>query len=364
MELKRIINKLQILKIKGILKLNQYLHPKLLTSGKDSPQYSSLKSVGKHLNTEKICIQLDKKDEVNKTLILDIIELLGKYSIEVELIEFEQIFNNKDMKKILERNPNAKIHLAYILKSYFTGSNTELSYDIDTYCEILDKIEYLTKVTKANFKEDDERVMFIITQLADYISFDRNYELANEEKLKEISSLKGALLNRKSVCIGYAMAFERCMADLGIDCIILSGRASNNQPRNLNFFDDNHAWNQVKLKNKWYNVDVTWLSTDESMAEEEKLKCILVDDKNFENHYMTGSYKKFRCDKSYDNRKELYQKVKKVKNVLKMYDLGKRDTILQYDLTDNPLKDREKEEKEKEHTKSNENRIKHSERFE
>jgi len=62
----------------------------------------------------------------------------------------------------------------------------------------------------------------------------------------------GAITTGKAVCQGYAELFEDFMDALGIDCIIVSGRADNGK------VVDGHAWNQVKVDGKWYNIDVTW----------------------------------------------------------------------------------------------------------
>lgn len=53
---------------------------------------------------------------------------------------------------------------------------------------------------------------------------------------------------KKVVCEGYAKAFQLLMNACGIECIYIPGRG-NNEP---------HGWNQVKLGEEWYNVDVTW----------------------------------------------------------------------------------------------------------
>lgn len=321
--------KLELMVIKSILVLKKFINRDKLKSGEEVQKNCILSEVKKYLFTSnKIGIQLYQKDEKNKELILEMIQLLGTHGIEIELTEFEQIFTNKDMLKILEKNSNTKINLRYMIKSYFMGTNTELEYDITTYCEIIKKIEYLVKVTKVNFKSQDEQVIFVMNQLADYISYDENYKSLSTKEFKERSSLKGALIDRKTVCMGFSMAFERCLLALGINCNIVCGKASKVQPNKNKFFEENHAWNQVELENQWYNADIMWFSTEEE--EEKKIEYILVSDDEFKKHYTTGTYQTFKCKKTYKRREELYKKVKNIKNILKAYDLGKRDTILQY----------------------------------
>lgn len=52
------------------------------------------------------------------------------------------------------------------------------------------------------------------------------------------------LLEKKGVCESYAYCFNHAMARLGIDSLLLHSAE--------------HAWNAVRLDNKWYYVDATW----------------------------------------------------------------------------------------------------------
>lgn len=57
----------------------------------------------------------------------------------------------------------------------------------------------------------------------------------------------GALKNKYAVCAGYAKAFKLMCELSGLECTYITG-----------FAGGYHAWNQVKVDGKWYNVDVTW----------------------------------------------------------------------------------------------------------
>lgn len=56
------------------------------------------------------------------------------------------------------------------------------------------------------------------------------------------------LIGKKSVCQGYAVAFQRYMDYFGIPCYVASGIV-NGGP---------HAWNIVYLEGAWYHIDTTW----------------------------------------------------------------------------------------------------------
>jgi len=63
-------------------------------------------------------------------------------------------------------------------------------------------------------------------------------------------SAYSALINGKTVCAGYARAFQYLMQDLGIPCYYCTG-----------FAGEDHAWDIVNLEDGFYNVDVTWDDT-------------------------------------------------------------------------------------------------------
>lgn len=60
-------------------------------------------------------------------------------------------------------------------------------------------------------------------------------------------SAYSALVNGKTVCAGYARAFQYILQKLGIPCYYCTGYAG-----------ESHAWNIVCLDDGYYNVDTTW----------------------------------------------------------------------------------------------------------
>lgn len=75
------------------------------------------------------------------------------------------------------------------------------------------------------------------------------YDYANfqaETVPHESYSAYGALVNHRSVCQGYAYAFEWLMDELGIPCVYISSESIN------------HGWNMVTLDGEDYFIDVTW----------------------------------------------------------------------------------------------------------
>ena len=74
-----------------------------------------------------------------------------------------------------------------------------------------------------------------------------------KESMPIDQSAYSAIVQGKSVCAGYARAFQYLLQQLGIPCYYCTGYAG-----------EDHAWNIVKLGSLYRNVDVTWDDTDPS----------------------------------------------------------------------------------------------------
>lgn len=104
-----------------------------------------------------------------------------------------------------------------------------------------------------------------IKYIHDWIVNNTEYILDSDEC---VNTADGPLLYGKAVCGGYAAAFNRLAKSLGFDCIYV--------------YNEGHAWNKIKLDDKWYNVDVTW--DDMSLYGDKKIyyNNFLKSDKTFE----------------------------------------------------------------------------------
>lgn len=85
--------------------------------------------------------------------------------------------------------------------------------------------------------------LYIHDALMNRIAYDKGASLNQ--------SAYSALVNGKTVCAGYARAFQYLMTQMGIPCYYCTGNAG-----------EKHAWNIVKLDGDYYNVDVTWNDTN------------------------------------------------------------------------------------------------------
>ncbi len=80
-----------------------------------------------------------------------------------------------------------------------------------------------------------------------------NLEYDSTLSKDNIYNIYGALINKITVCEGYARAFKAIMDDLEIPCLIACGTGINSTGAT-----ESHAWNYVMINEKWYAIDVTW----------------------------------------------------------------------------------------------------------
>lgn len=281
------------------------------------------------LRYSSVSIDIELKDKDKKKVLYEALEILKQNAIKIELIERDCVFEREDIDKLNQISPDIELNLRYIIKSHYTGENVKTNYPVGDYNKILDKIHFLTEVTRANFKEKDKQVLFVLKEIAQYISYDEEAEKKQKEEFRERSGLKHALNERKTVCCGFSMLLERCLRDLNIPCNIVNGwYGEGNLERNSLFL--NHSWNQIQLNNNWYNVDLTFFSGDKNIA-----RNILVDDETFRDHILTSAYKSYPAPNRYPVEKidEFYREIESVKNVFELYDQGYRKTILQHHIT-------------------------------
>ena len=85
-----------------------------------------------------------------------------------------------------------------------------------------------------------------ITKIYDYICSNVKYDYTSSGMLKHTAY--AALINKTSVCQGYAVLFYRLALECGIDCRLIAGTGNGGA----------HGWNIVKIEGYYYNVDATW----------------------------------------------------------------------------------------------------------
>lgn len=112
------------------------------------------------------------------------------------------------------------------------------------------RVEEISEELDLNGKSEIE----IVKAVHDYLVLNTAYDSASvdEDYDRENNWIShtayGALYYQTAVCDGYSNAFKAFMDYHEIDCILVEGEG-NGTP---------HAWNQVRIDNEWYELDVTW----------------------------------------------------------------------------------------------------------
>lgn len=295
--------------------------------------FGPIKDILKNLTSSNINLQLYKEDKENKDYIFSIIKTLEKNGIQVTLTEFDRIFSNEDIESINKISKTAKINFHYVYPNFWGGTNISTEMDINSYIETLKKIKYLVKVATSNFSREEEQIVFIANQISEYVNYDFESDKKSEEEYLKLSSLQGCLEGKSTVCAGVALAFERCMTEMGIDNMLVLGYSGKKE--NPSELDNNHVWNKVKINGKWYNVDVTNILKIPNckITKEDRVKIfILSSDKSLSNvgHIITDYSNIPASEEDFTETIEIYRKVSKAKNMLKEYDKGNRSTFLKY----------------------------------
>lgn len=131
----------------------------------------------------------------------------------------------------------ASTSFEYII-SYYTTAAQEKDVDnaVDALMFSLD-IESMTS--------DYDKICAIYNWICENIEYD--YDNLDDDSYVLKYSAYSALINRTAVCQGYASLLYRLLLECGIDCRVIAGTAGGP-----------HAWNIIKIGDKYYNADSTW----------------------------------------------------------------------------------------------------------
>lgn len=156
--------------------------------------------------------------------------------------------NIDDLLKVIESVLNDHPEL------FWLGNSFSYKYNNQNICKQItltfngtqnDKQAFYTVANKIinearKYSTDYEKELFVHDSLIRLIEYD-NEALNNQ-------SAYSALVGGRTVCAGYARAFQYIMMQLGIPTYYVTGISDGEE----------HAWNIVKLSDGYYNVDVTW----------------------------------------------------------------------------------------------------------
>ena len=136
--------------------------------------------------------------------------------------------------------------------------------------EVTERVNSLLASWDTSSMSDMQKVKLVHDYIVTNVEYDYSYSKY---------SAYNALIEGSSVCQGYALLTYRMLRGLGLQTRIISGLGNS----------DRHAWNIVKVGNKYYNIDCTWdsnWSEYDTEAGEWKIDyhCYLLSDEDFVNH--------------------------------------------------------------------------------
>ena len=169
------------------------------------------------------------------------------------------------------------------------------------------KVEDLAAKIAKDFTSDEDKARAAFYWLAKNIHYNlrefhnpkkRRYNFSyasEEEKTQKLQALKDKIieatfLSKTGVCEEYAQSFKKTCDLLGLESEVIVGTARIS-PEEIGKPKDNpnHAWNAVKLNNKWVLLDATWaagyLSNDKWVKEFNNYYYNIPKEKIFKTHF-------------------------------------------------------------------------------
>lgn len=122
--------------------------------------------------------------------------------------------------------------------SYYTTADEESDMD-----QMVDVVMDLLAFTKAD--TPCKKALTIYAFICEYVEYDHEHK--NDDTYLPQFTAYGALINQKAVCQGYAVLFYRLALEAGLDVRVIAGDAGGG-----------HAWNIIKIGDRYYNLDATW----------------------------------------------------------------------------------------------------------
>ena len=222
----------------------------LVFTGSNVFTCGDFKNIGKKFpNTHANNLSIEQVEQLAKTQndyrgipITITIDNAGQLSLE-RLSHIEKVFDI-DGIKIQEKE---KIGHAN------QGESTPLN--LRTYKQIRTVIDDI--LTKLYIDESSDKMHIdyqLSTQIIDILArkIEKDYDAENKPRssteVKNASGMVG-LLTGKSMCMGYSEILRNVLSCVNIECTRIDG---------TDMKGDDHTWNQVKLGDLWFNVDLTF----------------------------------------------------------------------------------------------------------
>ncbi len=182
----------------------------------------------------------------------------------------------------------------YYKYSVYDGYKVSYSYSKVGHYSITFKMNYRT--TKSQEKKFEAKLNKTVKSLnlegkSDYQKVKAIYQYItkNVKYSKNGGDTKytayAALCKKKAVCQGYSTLFYRMCEEAGVDAKVITGSSQG----------ENHAWDIVEIKGKYYNVDSTW----DAKKAPKNYKYFLKSNKGFKKHTRASEFKSSSFNKEH-----------------------------------------------------------------
>ncbi|HMV09193.1 MAG TPA: transglutaminase domain-containing protein [Cyclobacteriaceae bacterium] len=133
----------------------------------------------------------------------------------------------------------------------------------------------LSRKLTSTLSGEEEKFRALYKWVCNNIEFDYELFRINREKRDKFDSPEALLawnkkltrvvyehmvVERKTICTGYAWLVQQLAQHAGIACVIVDGYGRNATVNVRKSGKANHSWNAVRLYGKWYVCDPTWAS--------------------------------------------------------------------------------------------------------
>lgn len=137
------------------------------------------------------------------------------------------------------------------------GTRTDITIEFTYYTTAAQEVKVNKEIARVLSSLDLEgksntcKICAIYDYICQNVVYDRDH-LDQDDYYLQYTSY-AALINKKAVCQGYANLFYQMCLAAGVTNVRIDDGESNNGR-----VSGGHAWNIVKLGNKWYYADPTW----------------------------------------------------------------------------------------------------------
>lgn len=174
---------------------------------------------------------------------------------QIPMLQYNIPYDENTVYNLFNKVVNDNGDLFYVASSFSASGSTQngLAYFIPQYLSEITQTEIdlfnkkvayiLSKATSGGMSNEDK-----VLAIHDYLVDNCQYDVTEPvEKVPYISfTAYGAIVNKKAVCQGYAIALNYLLKKLGVNCLYVTSD------------EMHHGWSMVSLDGLWYHVDATW----------------------------------------------------------------------------------------------------------